>query len=139
MFLGVNNTVKTASFSDHTHNLTSLTGTLSVSNGGTGVSSLDDLKTALGIPNARFAVTSVSTGGSWRYVTVPEDWVCYIGIGELIAWGYKAYSTSKGSYCREMHFQSNYSDYISSNTTEYYSTKISINDNYTSYVITFYI
>lgn len=48
-WLGVNGTANEFSFSNHSHNLSSLTGILGVSNGGTGVSSIDDLKTALGV------------------------------------------------------------------------------------------
>ena len=51
--LGVGDNQKELSFSDHTHNLPDLGGILTADKGGTGVSSLDDLKNTLGLPNTQ--------------------------------------------------------------------------------------
>ena len=51
-FLGVGDNQKELSFSDHTHNLPDLEGILPATNGGTGYTSLNDLKTALNISSS---------------------------------------------------------------------------------------
>ena len=129
------------SFSDHTHALTALTGILGVTNGGTGVNSMDDLKIALGVSSINFNITKVSTGGDWSYVTVPSDWICYIGLGNRFNWGYKTYSTSRGTYTRAYVIDSSSSGVVKfdGSNTDYHDSKISCNDNYISYLLTFYV
>lgn len=77
-FLGVNSTTKELSFSDHTHALTTLTGILGVTNGGTGVSSLDDLKTAMGVSTSVEVVTATKYNSSYVY-EITAGAKCFIG------------------------------------------------------------
>ena len=62
-FLGVGDNQKELSFSDHTHNLPDLDGILPVTNGGTGCTSLDDLKTNMGV-SAALQVVVLGRGDS---------------------------------------------------------------------------
>ena len=67
-FLGVGENQKELSFSDHAHNLPDLDGILTTDKGGTGVSSLDELKTALNIlPNEY--IMKFQVGNSWSGTT----------------------------------------------------------------------
>lgn len=65
-FLGVGGNGKELSFSDHTHNLPDLNGILTADKGGTGVSSLDELKTALGVSTNDYTMR-FQVADYWQY------------------------------------------------------------------------
>ena len=75
-FLGVGDNQKELSFSDHTHNLPDLNGILTADKGGTGVSSLDELKTALGV-SANDYTMRFQVADYWQYsdykIKVPKN------------------------------------------------------------------
>ena len=75
-FLGVGDNGKELSFSDHTHNLPDLEGILTADKGGTGVGSLDDLKTTLGIQSTGYDM-KFQVADYWRfsryYIEVPMN------------------------------------------------------------------
>ena len=137
-FLGVGSNQKELSFSDHTHNLIDLDGILTADKGGTGVSSLGALKTALGISgSSSYYITTVS-GSGYNSVSVPENWRLYIALGSAIEFGYchasgDVYSeiaiTEAGSSIAKIAFDHN---------RTHYSDSIVLNGRNTAIVIVFY-
>lgn len=87
-FLGVGDNQKELTFSDHTHNLPDLEGILTADKGGTGVSSLGALKTALGISNISSYYLTEVWGSEYHAVSVPNNWRCYIALGSTLQFGY---------------------------------------------------
>lgn len=76
--LGVGDNQKELSFSDHTHNLPDLDGILTADKGGTGVSSLNDLKNTLGLPNTQPVYVTQAVNGVFNF---PAGAVAYIIFG----------------------------------------------------------
>lgn len=79
--LGVGDNQKELSFSDHTHSLPDLDGILTADKGGTGVSSLDDLKNTLGLPNTQPVYVTQAVNGVFNF---PAGAIGYIIFGP---WG----------------------------------------------------
>lgn len=79
-FLGVGEDQKELSFSDHTHNLPDLDGILTADKGGTGVSSLDELKTTLGVSGSQPVYVTRAVNGVFN---IPAGAIAYIIFGPV--------------------------------------------------------
>ena len=137
-FLGVGENQKELSFSDHTHNLPDLEGILGIAKGGTGVSSLGDLKTALGISGRSSHYITTVSGSGYTTVSVPENWRLYIALGRWIEFGYYLASGDTYTEITISATSSSVAKIEFDHNRTHFSNGIVLNGYYITIVIVFY-
>lgn len=139
-FLGVGDNQKELSFSDHTHSLPDLDGILTTDKGGTGVSGLDALKTALGISNiSSYYIAKVPQSSTeWFDISVPDGWVCYIAFGDDLRAAYRSINDPNRYYTVSISGSSTGVAKLHNSSNPYTSNKISLYGSSTTVAVVFY-